>query len=85
MCRDDTFFFTLRARSNFGKKFCIVSTYTELHVQAKKSPFWIFHWGHDVSLSLPGSVNVIAYLLCIGVRPRHNRRNSPEPHHKDIE
>ena len=46
-------FFTLCARSDFGKNFCIVSTHTKRHVEAKKSPFWIFHRGHDVSVSLP--------------------------------
>ena len=49
-------FFTLPGRSDFGKNFCIVSTHTKLHVQGQKSPFWIFHREHDVSISLPGSV-----------------------------
>ena len=47
------------ARRDFQKKFCIASTYAKLHVQAKKSPFWIFHWVHDdVSLSLPYCVKM---------------------------
>ena len=37
-----SFFFTLPAWSDFGKFFCIVSTHTKLHVQAKNLPFWIF-------------------------------------------
>ena len=49
------FFHPLRTE-RFWKFFCIVSTHTKLHVQGKKSPFWIFHRGHDVSISLPGSV-----------------------------
>ena len=45
--------------SNLEGNFCIVSTHTKLHVQGKKSPFWIFHRGHDVSISLPGSVKKV--------------------------
>ena len=37
----------------FGNFSCVVYTYTKLHVQGKKSLFWIFHWGHDVPISLP--------------------------------
>ena len=42
--------------SDFGNFFYIVSTHTKLHVQAKKSAFWIFHRVHIVSVSLPCSV-----------------------------
>ena len=35
--------------------------YAKLHVQAKKSPFWIFHWVHDVPLSLPYCVKKFPY------------------------
>ena len=30
-------------RREFGNFSCVVNTYTKLHVQAKKSPFWIFN------------------------------------------
>ena len=50
-------FFTLPGWSDFGNFFCIVSTHTKLHVQAKKFPVLDFHRVHDVWLSLPGSVN----------------------------
>ena len=50
------FFFTLPGWSDFGKNFCIVSTHTKLHVQAKKFPVLDFHRVHDVWISLPGSV-----------------------------
>ena len=45
----------------FGNFSCIVYTHTKLHVQAKKSPFSIFHRGHDGPFSLPYSVKVLAY------------------------
>ena len=51
-------FFPPFRTERFSKNFCIASTYAKLHVQAKKSPFWIFHWVHDVSLSLPYCVKV---------------------------
>ena len=50
-------FFTLPGWSDFGNFFCIVSTHTKLHVQAKKFPVLDFHRVHDVWISLPGSVN----------------------------
>ena len=50
-------------RREFGNFSCIVYTHTKLHVQAKKSPFWIFHRGHDVSVSLPYCVKVMLRLL----------------------
>ena len=59
-CIFSLFFYPSRTE-RFWKKICIVSTNTKLHVQGKKSPFWIFHRGHDVSISLPGSVNKLYF------------------------
>jgi hypothetical protein len=48
--------------SNFCKERFSKKNLFSLHVHAKKSPFRIFHCVHDVSLSLPGSVN--KFLKC---------------------
>ena len=62
-CKFWWFFFTLCARSDLEKYFCIVSIHTKLHVQAKKSLFWIFHRVHNVSPSLPCCVKTKIRIL----------------------
>ena len=51
-------------RKEFGNFSCIVFSHTYLHVQAKKSPFWIFQWVHDGPFSLLCYVKG-AWWLCL--------------------
>ena len=59
-------------RREFENFSCVVYTHTKLHVQAKKSPFWIFNgymMVHFVSLSLLSSLGCTDLKRESGNRP----------------
>ena len=51
------------------------STHVKAHVQAKKSPVWIFHLVHIVSLSLPYCVKDHSFVLTYKIEMQSLHQN----------
>ena len=53
----------------FEKSSCITFLHVKVYIENKISPFWIFHWGHGVPISLLLTVNCNFFYLHLGLTP----------------